>query len=393
MKLNIGVLFGGATVEHEIGIISASQAMHALNIDKYEIIPIYISKNSDFYFSKSYTDINVFKDLNKAIELGTQVILKKVGPNVEMHKNKNSLFSSKIYNIDVFLLGVHGTNVEDGILQGVLEMLQAPFTGPDTKAAANGQDKVFMKNILRDNKIKVVDFDWFFDNEYYEDEAAIIKRIETKLQYPVIVKPCGLGSSVGISKARDVNQLKEAISLALSYDNKIIVEKVIENLCEVNCAVLGDYSSMQASAIEEVFQSDDILSYQDKYQSKSNKSGDKGMAATNRIIPAQIGDELSNKVRDLAFKGFKALNLAGNTRIDFLIDKNTNEVYINEVNTIPGSFSYYMWQEVGVSFEQLLDEMIKLAIKRKREESKLITTFETSVLESFDGSKGSKTKM
>lgn len=393
MKLNIGVLFGGASVEHEISIITASQAMNAMNKEKYEIIPIYISKDHNFYFSKAYTDISVFKDLNSAIKLGTQVILKKVGPNVEMHKNKNSLFSSKIYNIDVFFMGVHGTNVEDGILQGMIEMMQAPFTGPDTKGAVNGQDKVFMKNILRDNGVSVVDFDWFYDNEYFEDEDALIKRLELNLKYPMIIKPCGLGSSIGINKARNSQQLKDAISEALKYDNKIIVERVIENLCEVNCAVLGDYSSMQTSAIEEVFQSEDILSYQDKYQSKSNKTGSKGMAATNRVIPAQISKELDDKVRNLAMKGFKSLNLAGNTRIDFLIDKNTNEVYLNEVNTIPGSFSYYMWQEVEINFEQLVDEMIKLALKRKREESKLVFSFETSVLESFDGSKGSKGKI
>lgn len=387
MKLNIGVIFGGASVEHEISIISASQVIKALDSEKYEVIPIYISKEQHFYFSNSYKDINVFKDLKQAQANGTEVVFKKVGSGVEMHKSKNSLFSTKMFGIDVFFPVLHGTNGEDGTLQGMLDMLDAPYCGPDTRGAVNGQDKIFMKNILRDNKVKVVDFDWFYSNEYFEDEKALINRIEAKLVYPLIIKPCSLGSSVGINKARNREELMVAIEEALQYDYKVIVERVIENLCEVNCAVLGDYSEARTSAIEEVFQSEDILSYQDKYQSKNSKSQGKGMAATNRVIPAQIDEDLTKKVEDLAIRGFKALNLAGNTRIDFLIDKNTKEVYLNEVNTIPGSLAFYLWEEVGINFTQLCDEMIKLAIKRKREASKQVTTFNTNVLENFDGQK------
>lgn len=390
MKLNIGVIFGGATVEHEISIISASQVIKALNSDKYEVIPIYISKDQNFYFYNGYKDISVFKDLKEAVSLGTEIVFKKVGANIEMHKSKNSLFSTKIYPIDIFFPVMHGTNGEDGTLQGMLEMLGAAFTGPDTRGAVNGQDKIFMKNVLRDNKVKVVDFEWFYDNEYFEDEQAIITKIENKIVYPMIIKPATLGSSIGIGKAKNREELIIAINEALQYDNKIIVERVIENLCEVNCAVLGDYSFAQASAIEEVFQSEDILSYQDKYQSKGGKTKGEGMARANRVIPAQLGEDLTNKVKAMAIKGFKVLNLAGNTRIDFLIDKNTNEVYLNEVNTIPGSLAFYLWKEIGLEFDQLCDEMIKLAIKRKREESKHITTFDTSVLENFEGSKTGK---
>ncbi|MDR1781885.1 MAG: D-alanine--D-alanine ligase [Bacilli bacterium] len=400
MKLRIGVIFGGASVEHEISIISANQVLNVLDEERYEVFPIYISKNKDFYYSKQYFDISNFKDLNKAIEAGQNIVFKKVKNNIEIHTIENKLFGSKISEIDVFFVVMHGTNGEDGTLQGMLESLDATYTFCDTKGAAVGQDKVFMKSILQANGVNVVKYDWFYDCDYYQDEDSIIKRIETNLRYPIIVKPANLGSSVGISIAKDKASLKESISEALRYENKIVVERVIDNLIEVNCAVLGDYSSQQTSAIEQVFHEGDLLAYSDKYgsngSSKASKNKDAGgMANTKRLIPAPLSKEVEAKVRELAIKGFKALNLSGDTRIDFLIDKNTNEVYLNEVNTIPGSLAFYLWTEVDLPFDKLCDELIKLAIKRKRENKQLVTTFDTNVLEHYgeQGSKGSKNKV
>ncbi|MDH6603155.1 D-alanine-D-alanine ligase [Bacilli bacterium PM5-9] len=393
MKLNIGVVFGGATVEHEISIISANQVINVLDSDKYNIIPIYISKDQDFYFSNSYFDIDIFKDLNKACEAGTKVVFKKEQSRVEMHYFKNKLFSSKMKEIDIFFPVLHGTNGEDGTFQGMMEMLDATFVGCDTKAAVNGQDKVFMKSILKNNGVDVVEYEWFYNSDYYENEDEIINNLINKLHFPMIIKPANLGSSIGISKANDIESLKEAIEFAFKYENKVLVEKVIDNLCEVNCAVLGDYSKQKTSAIEEVFQSEDFLSYEDKYQSQGSKNQSQGMASTKRIMPANIEKSIEERVRELAIKGFKALNLSGNTRIDFLIDNNTKQVYLNETNTIPGSLAFYLWEEAGVPFEQLCEELIKLAIKRKRETSQYVTTFETNVLENFSGSKGAKGKL
>ncbi|MDL2211459.1 D-alanine--D-alanine ligase [Erysipelotrichaceae bacterium OttesenSCG-928-M19] len=388
MKLNIGVIFGGVSVEHEISVISAHQVINALDKEKYNVIPIYISKDQDFYFENSYFDIKTFTDLSKAVAAGVKVVFKKVQSKVEMHYAKNKLFSSKMKDIDIFFPVMHGTNGEDGKLQGMLEMLDATFVGPDTKSAVNGQDKVFMKSILAHNGIKIVDFEWLYKTDYYENEDDIITSLIKKLHFPMIIKPASLGSSIGISKANNIDKLKEAIDYAFQYDTKILIEKVIDNLCEVNCAVLGDYSEQITSDIEEVFQSDEFLSYEDKYQSKGSKG--QGMAATKRVIPANIDTELTSKVKTLAIDGFKVLNLSGNTRIDFLIDKNTREVYLNETNTIPGSLAFYMWESSGMPFSELCDRLIKLAIKRKREEAKNITTFSTNVLENFDGSKTSK---
>lgn len=390
MKLNLVVMFGGASVEHEVSIISANQVINALNPEKYNVIPVYISKNSEFYYANEYDNLDNFKDLDKAIAMGKPVIFQKNNNNVEMIVKKKGLFNKdESLNIDLFFPVVHGTNVEDGRLQGYLETIGATYVGCDTKAAAVGQDKVFMKGILKSNGINVVDATWVYDADYYADIDKTIEMIESVLRYPMIVKPANLGSSIGISKANDRDKLKMAIEEAFKYDPKVLIEHVIENLREVNCAVLGDYSQQQTSAIEEVFQTGEILSYQDKYQSEGGKS--EGMASTKRVIPAQISPELIEKVEKMAIQGFKALNLNGNARIDFLIDKNTDEVYLNEVNTIPGSLAFYLWKEKGIEFEQLCEDLIKLAIKKQREASKHINSFDSNILKDYKG--GSKGKL
>lgn len=390
MKLNLVVMFGGASVEHEVSIISANQVINALNPEKYNVIPVYISKNSEFYYANEYDNLDNFKDLDKAIAMGKPVIFQKNNNNVEMIVKKKGLFNKdESLNIDLFFPVVHGTNVEDGRLQGYLETIGATYVGCDTKAAAVGQDKVFMKGILKSNGINVVDATWVYDADYYADIDKTLEMIESVLRYPMIVKPANLGSSIGISKANDRDKLKMAIEEAFKYDPKVLIEHVIENLREVNCAVLGDYSQQQTSAIEEVFQTGEILSYQDKYQSEGGKS--EGMASTKRVIPAQISPELIEKVEKMAIQGFKALNLNGNARIDFLIDKNTDEVYLNEVNTIPGSLAFYLWKEKGIEFEQLCEDLIKLAIKKQREASKHINSFDSNILKDYKG--GSKGKL
>ncbi|MGL4383249.1 MAG: D-alanine--D-alanine ligase, partial [Bacilli bacterium] len=311
MKLKIGVIFGGSSVEHEISIISASQVIKALDPNKYTIIPLYINKEGDFYYGEALSDISNFKDIPKLINSCNKVNLVKEGNEVQIHKAKTRLFEKPfITNIDVFFPVVHGTYGEDGRLQGLLEMLKATFVGCETKGAVNGQDKVFMKNILRDNNIPVVDFTWFYANEYHEDNEAIINKVMDSIKSPWIVKPASLGSSVGISKASNQQELAQAIEEALKYDYKIIVEQAIEKLCEVNCAVLGDYSFQRTSIIEEVVQTQEILSYSDKYQSNGKTQG---MASAKRYIPAQIDSDLEEQVHQISKEAFRILNLAGNT--------------------------------------------------------------------------------
>lgn len=391
MKINVGVIFGGESVEHEISIISANQVINVLDKSKYNVIPIYISKEGVFYSGEALNNLDNFKNLDSLKTKLTKSILKRNNKTVALHKDKKSLFDTLIVNIDVFFPVMHGTKGEDGCIQGMLEILGATYVGCEPKAAANGQDKVFMKNILRDNKIRVVDFTWLYKSDYYGFEEEALNNIKQVLTFPVIVKPACLGSSVGISKAYNEEQLIDAIEEALKYDYKILIEKAVENLIEVNCAVIGDYTYQKTSVIEQVIQNDEILSFNDKYQNSSSK--EKGMASTNRIIPANISASLTKEIEEVSKKAFRVLNLAGNTRIDYLIDANTDTLYLNETNTIPGSLAFYLWDKVNLPFNEMCDEMIRGAIFHRREQELRVYTFTSNVLYNAGGTKGSKGKV
>lgn len=385
MKLRVGVIFGGESVEHEVSIITAVQAMKSLNEDKYEIIPLYISKDREWYTGNILKDLEIYKDFD---------LLKKYSKNVVLtnYKDKFVLIKKKgikriIDYIDIALPIVHGTNVEDGTLQGYLELIGIPYAESNLFSAAIGQDKVFQKQILESEGLPVTKYLWFFDNDYKENEEEILSKIK-KLGYPVMVKPARLGSSVGISKVKNENDIKNAIEEAIKYDEKILIEKVIENLIEVNCSVLGNYEHQEASVLEEVRGNDDFLSYNDKYIGNSKTKGSKGMISTNRILPAKLDDKLTKEIQELSKKAFRVLNASGVIRIDYLIDSKTMKAYINETNTIPGSMSYYLWDASGKEYSKLLDEIISLAIRTYKRKKRKVFSFDTNILSNFNGTKG-----
>lgn len=390
MKIKLGVIFGGETVEHEVSIITALQAIEHINQDKYEVIPIYISKDRIWYTGGMLKEIDVYKDFEDLKRYAKQVVLTKIGDKFYL-QNTKGLFRKNITDIDIAFPIVHGNNVEDGTLQGYLDSVGIPYVGSKVLGSALGQDKVVMKQIFKDMKLPVVDYIWFFDNEYADDTESIFDRVK-KLGYPVVVKPATLGSSVGITLVKSENELANAIEEAMKYDIKIVVEKAVSNLVEVNCSVLGNYRYQEASVIEEVTSDDEILTYQDKYAGGSKgklKVGSKGMASASRIIPARISKELEDKIKETSKKAFKALNLSGVCRIDYLIDKKTNKYYINEPNTIPGSLAYYLWEPTGKKYEELLDEMITLSIKDYKNRSNKIYSFDSNILSNY-GVKGLK---
>ena len=391
MKLRIGVIFGGESVEHEVSIISAVQAMKALDTEKYEVIPIYIAKDREWYTGKLLTDIEIYKDLD---------LLKKYATNVVLTNKKDKFVLIKktgikriVDYIDLVLPVVHGTNVEDGTLQGYLELIGIPYAFSNLYSSAIGQDKVFQKQILESEGLPVTRYTWFFDNDYKEDEETVLKNIK-KIGYPVMVKPARLGSSVGISKVKNEDEIRTAIDEAIKYDEKILVERVVENLKEVNCSVLGNYEHQEASEIEEVMGADEFLSYRDKYLSGSKKLGKstKGMAATNRILPARLDDKMTNEIKDLSKKVFKVLNACGLIRIDYLVDSKSKKVYVNETNTIPGSLSFYLWEATNKEYTKLLDEVISLAIRTYKRKKRKVYSFDTNILSNY-GIKGGKGKL
>ena len=389
MKIRVGVIYGGVSVEHEISIISAVQAMSHIDTEKYEIVPIYIAKDRTWYTGNMLLEMDVYKDFETLKRYATKVSL--INKNGEFVLQSQGFFKRVVNTIDVAFPIVHGQNVEDGTLAGYLETLGIPCVGPNVLGAALGQDKVVMKQVFAAEGLPIVPYTWFYDVDYLNNEDEIARRVE-ELGYPVIVKPASLGSSIGIVVVKDSTKLDEAIIDAINYDTKVIIEKVVPNLVEVNCSVLGTYEYQQTSVIEEVMSKQEFLTYQEKYLGSGKKKGapSKGMASTDRIIPARISDELRTNIENLSKRVFRALNLSGICRIDYLINKETNEVFINEPNTIPGSLSFYLWEPAGKKYTELLDEVITLTIKEFKNRSKKTYSFDTNVLSNFSGTKGVK---
>jgi len=394
MKIRVGVFFGGKSVEHEVSVISALQACRSLNTDKYEIIPIYITKNTEFYIGENIGKIEAYKNIPALLKESSRVL--PVGGNgtVELLHYPMKKFGNNVAAvIDVALPVVHGTNVEDGALQGYLQTLGIPYAGCDVLSSAVGMDKYVMKTVFADNDIPVLPGTVINIKEFTKDQNTVAERIESRTQYPVIVKPVNLGSSVGIRKAKSREELIDALDYAFTFALKVLVENAITELKEINCSVLGDYESAEASECEEPVANDEILSYQDKYVGGTKSSGGKsGMASLKRKIPADITPEQREEVRTLAVRAFRALGCAGVARIDFMLDKSTDKIYLNEINTIPGSLAFYLWEAAGLHYPEMLDRLIELALKRNRENKAINFSFDSNILEnaSFGGSKGAK---
>ena len=385
-KTKVAVLFGGNSVEHEVSIISGLQAFHALDREKYEPVPLYLTKDNRFFTGEAMGEIKNYVDLKACLENGVQVTLMKSENGVEMFRFPQKKFGdNRVGSFEVVLPVVHGTNVEDGTLMGYLELLGVPYASCDVTSSALGMDKGRMKSVLREAGVPVLPAIEVTGQEYAASPDDVMNRVESELGYSVVVKPVNLGSSVGISKADDREALERALDLAAQFSARILIEHAVPNLREINCSVLGDMYEAEASVCEEPLNATDILSYQDKYMSGGAKGGAKGgksggMSDLKRRCPAEIPDEMTKQVQEYAVATFKALGCLGVSRIDFLNDKNTGELWVNEINTIPGSLSFYLWEAAGVSFAELLDRMIQLAFKRERERQALTFSYETNLL-------------
>ncbi|MCR5794108.1 MAG: D-alanine--D-alanine ligase [Solobacterium sp.] len=394
MKLNVAVFFGGETVEHEVSVISANQAINALNREKYNVIPIYISKDRKMYVSELLEDLKNYKDLNELTAKSTQVTIVREDNKVVIKPVKAKMFGAKeIGTIDVAVPVMHGTNGEDGTIQGFLEMMKVPYAGCDVYGAAVGQDKVMQKHILHDNDLPITNWFWVYGTEIDDNKEEVLRKVH-RLIYPVILKPARTGSSVGISIAHNDEEYLECFEEARQYDEKVITEKVVKPMVEINCSVLGDSCHAETSVLEQVgFSNDDeLLTFFDKYQAngKGGKGakgvkgeGSKGMASAARIVPAPISEMQTELIQNLALKAFKVLGASGVCRIDFMMDTETKKVYINEINTIPGSLAFYLWENKGMPFEQLMDRLIETALERERRRSRMVFSYETNLLQNY----------
>ena len=391
MKTNIGVIFGGRSTEHEISVISASQAMAAIDREKYDVTPIYITKQGHWYTGAPLFDVKNYRHIPELLKQCTEVYMRPVYGDYNLYPaNPKGFFSSSamkpVGKLDVVIPVLHGTNMEDGIFEGVLQTIGIPYAGCDVLSSANGMDKITMKMILRANDVPVVDYVWFTDKQWHTRRNALIEQIEDTLGYPVIIKPANLGSSVGIGSAHDRNQLKARIDDAERYSTRIIVEHMLADMQEINCSVLGDCDDYRTSVLEEPIKSGDFLTYEKKYM--GGGKGSEGMQSSQKRIPAELPDDVTKEIQRLAGETFRVLSCHGVSRVDVMIDRTDGRIYVNEINTIPGSLSFYLWESTGLSFDKLMDELVKLALRRKREEGMKTVSYDQNIFNLTGGAKG-----
>lgn len=397
--LRVGVVLGGVAPEHEVSVISALQAAAALDRDTYTPVPIYIAKDGTWYTGEALLDVDRYRDLDDLLQDAVPVALVPTPHGrLELLEDRRANAMQRLtrpplrYTVDVMLLGLHGGPGENGGVQGLCETMNVPYTSAGVFGSALGMDKVMSKRICREADIPVVDFVAFHEDEWAYEEDAGLDRCEEELTYPVIVKPARCGSSIGIRRADDRAELDAAIEDAFRYDDKVIVEHAVRELREVNCSVLGDRHEATPSVLEEPKPSDEVLTFQDKYMredgedakegggTKTDESAPEGMASLDRTVPARLSDERTETIQDMALRIFHLFECAGVVRIDFMIDEATGQLFFNEINTIPGSFSFYLWKPSGVPFDELVDRLVEIARRRHREHNGRVQTYDVNLL-------------
>lgn len=373
-RLKVGLFFGGRSTEHEVSVLTALQAYENLDQEKYEVIPVYVSKKGEFYTNRKFLNLKNYQDIESLLLSSTKV-------KISIGGFRNQGFFSRFTPIDVAFLAFHGSFGEDGAVQGLLEMYQIPYTGLGVTASAISMDKVISKAIFKELGLTVGKYFTVKRADWLKDPKKSIKQVTGKLNFPMFVKPATVGSSIGVNKVINPDSLSFAIEVASTYAEKILIEESFEGAMEVNCSALG-YGEVKASVCESPVPSADILSFADKYQRGSGKGSAKGagMASMTRIIPAPIPQALAKSIQDATIKVFKAIDGCGVARIDYFVDQEKTKFWINEINSPPGSFAYYLWEKSGIKFSKLLDMLIEFALKRAENQSKTQYVFESGLL-------------
>lgn len=389
---NLVVAFGGISPEHEVSVLSAMQAIASLKETDFQIVPLYITKSGRWLTGDILLELENYQDLPALRKEAIQCTFahNDMGKAVLLETEKKGLFSSRQqHSVDVVLPAFHGSEGENGSFQGICETYNIPYAGSGVLASSIGMDKVKAKELCRSHNLPVVEEFDFFESEWGRDRESILHYAE-KLGYPVILKPVNLGSSIGVAKATNKEELAKAIETAFRYDNNLMIEKAVTPLMEINCSVLGTPEKMQTSVCERPLGKEETLSFEDKYQ--SDGGAEKGMASADRVIPADISDELADKIQSLSKQIFKTFRASGLARLDFLINEDTKEVFFNEINTIPGSFSFYLWEESGMNMRELMLKLVEIALKRHQQKIGRIRSYDTNLLDekAVKGMKGLK---
>ena len=397
--MNLAVFFGSRSCEHDVSVISALQLMNAVNPDEYTVIPVYISRDGIWYTGDALRRSETFRDFNPMAKGITRVIpdvTANAGDLWAWPPQKTGLLGklpAPVAHIDCAIPVLHGMHGEDGTLQGLFEMANIPYASTGVLGSAIGMDKIACKYLLRGAKLPVLDFTWFTREEYEGEPEAVLDRVEKALPYPLFVKPAALGSTIGISRATDRESLAAAIGVAAKYDRRILVEVAVVNPTEINCAALGFGGEVRVSACEMPVSSDPehVLTFVEKYMRNAGAKGEaRGMKALSRVLPAPIGEEMTGRIEEMTRRVFTLLDCKGTVRVDFILDEN-EVLYVNEPNTIPGSMAFYLWKATGISFTELIDDMVRDAFRAYAEKNRNVFAYDSNILNSvISGAKGSK---
>jgi len=394
MKKQIGVIFGSRSCEREVAIISAVQLMRHADREKYEIIPVYISDDGNWYTGDKLTDIQAYKpfrpDLKGIIRVFPD-LSSGSGALLTIRKNTGLFAREKteiVARIDAYIIVMHGLNGEDGTLQGLMELINVPYTSTGVAGSALGMDKIMMKQFFQGAGLPVLPGLSFTRSEFSGERGAVLNKVEEELGFPVFVKPANLGSSIGVSRADDTESLADSLELAFEYDRRVLVEKGLDKPIELNCSVMGYDDIVEASPIEMPLNNDEFLDFKDKYLASG---GSKGMASLHRVLPAPIEDELKNEIQEMSRTIFRMLDCKGVVRIDYMFDKHSEKLYITEINTIPGSLAFYLWENAGIPYSALIDRMIYFAEKAHADKNQSNYAYSSDILKNVSlGSKGAK---
>jgi len=376
MKKNIGVLFGGMSVEHDVSIITGLQIIENIDKAKYNAIPFYIDKTGEWFSDKKLIDIKIFDQWES-----NKKKFKKFYPSLNK-KDKNNL----LINADVIIIAAHGTQCEDGKLQGIFEFLDIPYSSSGVVGSATGMDKIIMKKIFSGMGLPVLPYLWFTRDEWNKEQKEWINKIHYTLDYPIFVKPANLGSSIGISMANNEKELINAVEIAVNYDSRILIEKGIKKAVEINASALYYNKEILISELEEPVHWEEFLSFEDKYIRPNSKSKS-GLSNMSRKIPPDINDDIKNEIKEYTKRIYRAMDCKGVVRIDYILDNDREKVYVNEINTIPGSFSFYLWEPVNINFTKLLDMIIDESIKANENKKQNILVYDSQILKRMNGAK------
>ena len=399
-KMNIAVFFGSRSCEHDVSIVSALQCIEATKAAGFNVTPVYISRDGLWYTGEPLENIETFREFNpmtKGITRMTLDVTANAGDLWAWPPQRAGLFAkvpAPLCHIDCVIPVFHGWHGEDGTIQGLLEMANIPYASSGVLGSAIGMDKIAMKQILRGAGFPVLDFVWFTREQLKKERQAVIERVEKEIKYPAFIKPAALGSSIGVSRAKNREELERALDVAASYDRRILVEVGVVHPVEINCAAVGYGEDVRASVCEMPVPSsnDTFLDFWQKYLRNASTKGEdsRGMKSLSRVVPAPIGDELTGRIQTMTCDIFKLLDCCGTVRVDFILDQN-DMLFVNEPNTIPGSLAFYLWKASGLDFPKLIEKMVEDALRAHADKNSSVFAYDSSILKKVAaGTKGSK---